>query len=195
MLPRMAKDATRISQPGGTGNVGALRIVKAAQWTLSSVDPDGRRSVAASSRNPSSLFRSSTGRTSPPVSMRLCAIETGGANLAQCQALRGFDAHGLPCKSPENRLAGTRIDFDALAHARSAIDAKSIVQGRHVETGRIQGSVCPAVGPSTAARSRDTERARPALEPAQHLAYRGSIRTDTSGASWSARRRIGCPPT
>lgn len=82
----MGTVANQISQPGWTGNLGALRIVKAVQRAPSSVDPIGRRSSAESSRDASFSSWSSRLRFSSPVSVGLRTIETGAAILAQCQS-------------------------------------------------------------------------------------------------------------
>ena len=163
-LPGMRLNAHRISQPGGTGNVGALRTLKAVQ-RASPVGPIGHRSMAASVRNVDSLFGRSTVRVSPPVSMGLRTIEMGGANLAQRQDLRAFARLTLGAKVLNARSAAmNRLRF--IARIRSAVDAKSIVQGRHVE--RSEGSADPPVllSATTAAWSSDTDQARPALHPA-----------------------------
>jgi hypothetical protein len=181
MLPRMAKDATRISQPGGTGNVGALRIVKAAQRTLSSVDPIGRRSAVASSRNPSSLCGSSTSRASPPVSVGLRTIETGGANLAQCQTPRALQRFNSRCKSPETRVCGRptmtiRPTSDPRSPRRSFRDAE--------QNAKSHSTHLPCC-PMAAARSGVTDLARPALQPGLILS---ESRIDTGGLRGPAER-------
>ena len=90
--------ATQMSQPGGTGKLGCLRIVKAAQRTLSSVDPIGCRSAVASSRKASSAPRSSMLREMSPVSVGLRTIETGGAKLAQRQSPRALQRFNVDAK-------------------------------------------------------------------------------------------------
>jgi hypothetical protein len=151
----MAVIANRISQPGWTGNVGALGTLKTVQ-RASPVGPIGHYSMAASVRIVDSLVRRSTVRISPPVSVGLRTIETGGANLVQRQSLRAFARVSLDAKV--HKTASTALDRSrSSARARSAADAKSIVQGRHVELVRIFGSACPAVGDD----SRVVERYRP----------------------------------
>jgi hypothetical protein len=139
----MAVIANRISQPGWTGNVGALGTLKTVQ-RASPVGPIGHYSMAASVRIVDSLVRRSTVRISPPVSVGLRTIETGGANLVQRQSLRAFARVSLDAKV--HKTASTALDRSrSSARARSAADAKSIVQGRHVERGedlRIRLSCC-----------------------------------------------------
>jgi len=108
MLAAMARTAYPMSQPGRTGNLGALRIVKAAQRTSSSVDPTGRRSAVVSLRSISSSVWGFTLRLPPPVSMGLRTIETGGAKLAQRQNPRAFPPNDLRYKSPKSAFGAAR---------------------------------------------------------------------------------------
>ena len=98
ILLGMTSGLNKISRPGWTGNLGALRIVKAAQRTLSSVDPIDRHSVVVYSRNVDSVVWSLALCVSPPVSVRLRGTETGGVNLAQGQTLRAFAATRVDAK-------------------------------------------------------------------------------------------------
>ncbi len=107
ILSRMTVVSNRIPQPGGTGNVGALRTLKAVQ-RASPVGPIGHRSMAASVRIVGSLFRRSTVRISPPVSVGLRTIETGGVSLAQRQTPRAFGRSRPPCKSQQTASAAAR---------------------------------------------------------------------------------------
>ena len=113
----MVNCANPMSQPGRTGNLGVLRIVKAAQRTNSSVDPIGHRSVIVILRSVGSSFRSSMLRLLPPVSMGPRAIETGGENLAQRQSPRAFEPSNLRCKSPQIRLRRGTIQSIMTANA------------------------------------------------------------------------------
>jgi hypothetical protein len=160
MLPCMAMEASRISQPGRTGTVGALRIVKAAQRTRSSVDPIGCRSAAASSRNASSLFGSSMSRTSPPVSVGLRTIETGGSSPAQRQVSWAFARVNAPCKSPHTRVCRAVIDHDGvrnrLIRDRCKVDRHKAIRGTRVALQHL----CPAVERQPHGRATETERDR-----------------------------------
>jgi hypothetical protein len=105
-LTRMTDKASHISQPGWTGNLGALRIVKAAQRTSSSIDSIDRRSAVNSVCSVSSSCWSLALRVLAPVSVTLRDIETGGVNLAQCQnpwALRRFIANAKVRNTPLRR--------------------------------------------------------------------------------------------
>jgi len=186
MLPRMAMQATQMSQPGGTGNLGALRIVKAAQRTSSSVDPIGYRSVPASSRNASSLAGSSMLRTSTPVSVGLRTIETGGENLAQCQAARAIAANELRCKSRENRLRCVNVDNDVARERPIRVDATSIVRGRPVEAARPALVVLSCCSPD----SRAVERYRPSVTGA----LSGLILTEPRIAPGQRKSYATCAP-
>ena len=106
-LSCMYGNAHRIPQPGGTGNVGAPRTLEAVQ-RASPVGPIGHHSMAASVRIVDSLVRRSTVRISPPVSMGLRTIETGGANLAQRQNLRAFARVSLDAKV--HKTVSTALD-------------------------------------------------------------------------------------
>ena len=86
MLAAMVSPTNPMSQPGRTGNVGVLRIVKAAQRTSPSIDPTGHRSVVVSLRSGGCFVWGTALRFRPPVSVGLRTIETGAANLAQCQS-------------------------------------------------------------------------------------------------------------
>jgi hypothetical protein len=81
--------ANHISRPGWTGNLGVLRIVKAVQRTLSSVDPIGHRSMVVTSCNVDSPTGSSMAHFFSPVSVGLHTIETGG------ESWRNVSIHGL----------------------------------------------------------------------------------------------------
>jgi hypothetical protein len=107
ILARTTVVSNRIPQPGGTGNVGAPRTLKAVR-RASPVGPIGHRSMAASVRIVGSLFGRSTVRVSPPVSVGLRTIETGGANLAQRQNLRAFARVSLGAKA--HKTASTALD-------------------------------------------------------------------------------------
>ena len=107
--------SNEMSQPGRTGNARVLRIVKTAQRAFASVDPTGHRSVVVTLRNRCCSVGSSVLRRLPPVSVGLRTIETGGANLAQRQALSAFASNALRCKSPEMRLFGGDIREDVAA--------------------------------------------------------------------------------
>lgn len=109
--------------------------------------------MAVSLRNIGSLFGRSIVRVSPPVSVGLRTIETGGANLAQRQNLRAFARVSLGAKA--HKTASTALDRSrSNARARSATDAKSIVHGRHVEHGEDLRIRLSAVGDD----SRGVER-------------------------------------
>ena len=108
----MTSTVTRISRPGWTGNLGALRIVKAVQRTLSSVDPIGHRSMVVTSCNVDSPTGSSMLHIFSPVSVGLRNIETGGENW------RNVSIHGLfierssvqkPTKPPPARRNRSRL--------------------------------------------------------------------------------------
>ena len=152
--------ANRISQPGWTGNAGVLRIAKAAQRTAMSDDPNGDRSIAASSRNVSSPFGSSMLRIRPPVSVGLRTIETGGSNLAQRQDPRAFAPRLSRCKSRKTRVYGD--DIRGCRHPRLIRDR------RNVE--RSEASCSTREDPSGIRlsrcrnrNSREVERERPSL--------------------------------
>jgi len=132
MLPGMAIHANRMSQPGRTGNLKALRIVKAAQRTTSFVDPIGHRSVAATSRNASLLSWSSTLRIVSPVSVEHRSIETGGASLAQRQHPRAFRRTTFGAKAVKSVPARhDRLDRDRkrLIRERCNVDRHKALTG------------------------------------------------------------------
>ena len=109
--------------------------------------------MAAPLRNVKPLVGSLILRSSPPVSVGLRTIETGGANLAQRQELRAFARVSLGAKA--HKTASTALDRSrSSARARSAADAKSIVQGRRVEHGEDLRIRLSAVGDD----SRGVER-------------------------------------
>jgi hypothetical protein len=62
--------------------------------------------MTASLRTSRSPFGSSIVRTSSPVSVGLCTIETGDTELAQRQAPWDFASTRPRCKSPQTRLYG-----------------------------------------------------------------------------------------
>jgi hypothetical protein len=161
---RMRLNAHRISQPGWTGNVGALRTVKAVQ-RASPVGPIGHRSMAALVRTVASLFASSIARASVPVSVGRSTIETGVARLAQCQDPRDFASIHPRCKSLQIRLHGGLI---VTTMSSPTSDPRSLQQRSSRDV------MWSAAGPrwsslsccrKTAARPCDNDRARPALHP------------------------------
>jgi hypothetical protein len=164
-LSRMTVVSNRIPQPGGTGNVGALRILKAVR-RASPVDPIGHRSMAASVRTGDSLTRRSTVRVSPPVSVGLRTIETGVARLAQCQAPCAFAPNRLRCKSPQIRLFGgsiaKRCRRPRLIRDRRNGERPETSSGARQDRHRSSLSRCRK---EAAARLCDNDRARPALHP------------------------------
>ena len=135
----MVNSTHRMSQPGRTGNLGVLRIVKSAQRTGSSVDPIGRRSVVVILRSVGSSLRSSTLRFPPPVSMALRTIETGGAKLAQRQSPWAFAATRRRCKSPEIRLCGHPV-----LRLRPAADPRSLRRSSRAAMQSTAGSSDPS---------------------------------------------------
>jgi hypothetical protein len=153
ILSLMTAIANRISQPGGTGNVGVLRILKAVR-RASPVGPIGHRSMVASVRNVDSLFGRSTACVSPPVSMGLRTIETGGASLAQRQTPRAFARSRPPCKSQQTPLPRRYRSRYRLQTPDPRADATSTVHGRHADGGSCM--LCSAV-----IDSRVVERQRP----------------------------------
>ena len=103
MLDSMSFFPNDISRPGWTGNLGALRIVKAAQGTHLSLDPIGHRSMVVTSCNVDSLCRSSMQHFFSPVSGALRAIETGGESWRNVSILGlfvGRSSMQKPTKSP-----------------------------------------------------------------------------------------------
>ena len=151
----MTAVSNRIPQPGGTGNVGALRTLKAVQ-RASPVGSIGHRSMAASVRNVGSLCGSLTVRFSPPVSMGLRTIETGGANLAQRQDLRAFARVSLDAKV--HKTASAALDRSRSSSRRPIRGRRKVDRpGASCRAVRIFGSACPAVGDD----SRVVERYRP----------------------------------
>ena len=97
--------------------------------------------------------------TSTPVSVGLRTIETGGENLAQCQAARAIAANELRCKSRENRLRCVNVDNDVARERPIRVDATSIVRGRPVEAARPALVVLSCCSPD----SRAVERYRPSV--------------------------------
>lgn len=160
----MATNATEISQPGWTGTPSAADRASCAADTLVRRSV-GHRSMTASLRT-SSLFWSSIVRTSSPVSVGLCTIETGVTELAQCQAPWDFASTRPRCKSPQNRLYGSDI---VTTMASPASDLRWLQQrsSRDVtwSAARPQRSSLSCRHNETAARSGDIDRARPALHP------------------------------
>jgi hypothetical protein len=107
ILLGMWPELNSISRPGWTGKLGALRIVKAAQRTSSSVDPKDRHSAVPCTRGVGSSDWSLKLRVLPPVSVTLRDIETGGANLAQSQNLRALQRSSIDAKVSKPAFSAT----------------------------------------------------------------------------------------
>lgn len=174
ILSGMASHAERISQPGRTGNVEVLRIVKAARRTSSSVDPVGYRSMAASSRTVSSPRGSLALRFLRPASVGLRSIETGGSKLAQGQIPCAFPGHDAPCKSRQSCLRGSDIE--------SGVVRKRLIRGRRkVDRAETSGGRRHALQSSVLLSERDSravERKRPSATGASSGSILNTFRID-----------------
>jgi hypothetical protein len=122
--------------------------------------------MTVSLRTSSSSFGSSSVRTSSPVSVGLCTIETGGTKLAQRQRPRDSQRFTLAAKVPKSASAAARIQ-PGMSSPTS--DPRWLQQrsSRDVtwRATRPQGSSLSCCPNETAARSGDIDRARPALHP------------------------------
>ena len=145
----------RIPQPGGTGNFGALRTLKAVQ-RASPLGRIGGRSIAASVRYVESLFWELDER----LTARLCGAShhrDGWRKPGATPEPAGLCADHPRCKSPQSRLDGTEsISIQQPAPDPRPTQSRSF-RGVMSSTMRIFGSACPAVGDD----SRVVERYRP----------------------------------